>query len=480
MTRPIIAIVLAAAAMSAGCIKSTPLAKQRIDQLWTLTADLVARADYKQPTVAGYSLPARWVIKQRPSVILSTISIVRASDRIEAGDWDVSFTISPTYTDTLVDLLDEARSMLERLGELAEAGGESHRDQWAKNMAKMLVQVETISRMVSLEQADPAGGTSQTGAGVAAGPLLEILAGYLNDIAGGGLATDIGPAQVGRIRAVLTQMLLTTGFELAGKELPADLRATAVTMMTRAERMDVLERSLSEFLLGRLARAPSRASQGQAARIVHVVSSWGPKALKVMQAFLRQWDKMESMSVEFRQLDGQTVVVIGVNVQPGKEIRIKDVLIGQPTLVFRGSSRITVIPSAPVTGETVVTFDAVNGGAVELRFEGVIYALVRLLALPLANGPLREVRVLVAPRKQGRQLVNVTMLSEAAGRQADPRRMLVFQDVREKRILRGPFAVSSIDQRTEQVFSYITPTRRYTYKRIKTPPPPPGEQVIRQ
>ena len=89
------------------------------------------------------------------------------------------------------------------------------------------------------------------------------------------------------------------------------------------------------------------------------------------------------------------------------------------------------------------------------------------MALPLASGPLREVRVFTDSRSGGEQLVHVAVLTEAAGDRSDPRRMIVVQDSRAKTLLREAFAVRSITTRSETVVNYLTPTRRYTYQRIK-------------
>ena len=42
-----------------------------------------------------------------------------------------------------------------------------------------------------------------------------------------------------------------------------------------------------------------------------------------------------------------------------------------------------------------------SSGATEVRFEGIVYGLVRMLAVPLASGTLREIRVSVARPQRG-------------------------------------------------------------------------------
>jgi len=97
--------------------------------------------------------------------------------------------------------------------------------------------------------------------------------------------------------------------------------------------------------------------------------------------------------------------------------------------------------------------------------------MVRALALPLASAALREIRV-SAGTQEDQSLLSVLLLMEATGDKNDPRRLIAFQDVREKRLVREPFEVHSETQRLEQVFNYVTPQGRYTYRRVKTPSEP--------
>jgi hypothetical protein len=61
------------------------------------------------------------------------------------------------------------------------------------------------------------------------------------------------------------------------------------------------------------------------------------------------------------------------------------------------------------------------------------------------------------------------MFSEDDGDRSDPRRLLVFQHAGRKQLSRKPFSVVSVDEFSRQVFSYITPERRYTYQRSVGP-----------
>ena len=95
---------------SFGCVPSTPLQPGQIDEYWSLTQDVTQDAPLSQPTFGQQKLPAYWVVKQTPSVVWSTVSIVRAVDKMKLGANEVSFSISQVHTKTLIDLIEFTRS----------------------------------------------------------------------------------------------------------------------------------------------------------------------------------------------------------------------------------------------------------------------------------------------------------------------------------------------------------------------------------
>jgi len=454
-----------------GCIPSYPVGPGEMDRYWSLHPDVTAEAPYHQPDVGGRKLPARWVIRQRKSIVWSTVSIVRAVDRMKKGPEEIEFSVSPMHANALADTFLEIRMVLEDLAKVAE-DARSDRRGWARTLADALVQVEQVTRITSIEEGERTGDDARDPLGLPAGPLLKMVALYLNERTEGSLLAELGPGQIDQLREVLTQLILRMGFAAAGKHQPEGLRESITGKMREAERLDALHKSMEELLTDQLDRAGPASSGQELKTVLRVALSGAPKALEVLEAIVRQWDRMEAVEFEFRRRGDRLVVAATLRVLPGKEVRLAGMVIAQPVIAFRGASRITVIPEAPSTGETVVTFEPVGEGAVEMRFEGWIYGLVRLFALPLASGALREVRVFRRSQPQGSAIVNVAVLMETASDKTDPRRLMVFQDARRKRIRREAFSVRSVADKTEQVFSYITPNRRYTYRRVKTPPQP--------
>ncbi len=462
-----LAILLAAAG---GCIPSYPVAEAELGRYWMIDPAPPPAPESRPASAVKSAYPTRWHIRQQKSVIWSTVSLVRAADRFREGADEIDFAVSPVHTRMLVDLLGEARKTLEGLKEITGPAGPPNREMWAEKLAWALAHVEPIARLASPAGADRGEGANAGAAGVAVEPLLQMLSGYFGGSADGNLLAGLDPTEAGALREVLVQTILRLGFAVAGKQEREDLRATVVEAMQKTRNPAELEPKIREILLVALDEAAPAPSTERLSRISNAVLTWAPKALGALEAALKQWDRVESVTVDFTPGPDAPAVTVTVRVLPGKEIRLGDQIILQPAIVFRGASMLTVQSDVAGTGETVILFEPIGDGAIEIRFEGILYGLVRLLAVPLANAKLREVRVQVAEGREGTEMVNVTMLMEATGREGDARRLLVFQDVRRKRLVRDAFATRTIAEKTEQVFTYFTPTRRYTYRRVKTQP----------
>jgi len=435
-----------------------------MDRWWLLQHDDWADATRPEVRLGDTLVPTRWRIRQNPSLLWATVSLVRAADRLREGAEEISFSISPDHARLLADVLAQARGSLEGLGAMADPSGAADVKRWSEALAGVIVRGEEVVRLASspARQQDDA-----DAAAMAAGPLLQMVSLVLDERAEGELLAGLKPRDVGHVREVLAQVFLRAGFAVAGRRQPDDLRQEVAAAMAAGGDLRALERSLAEMLAERLRQSPPASGQSQLRKLVRAVTSYGPPALEVFEGLLRQWDRFESLEVEFRRHEGRGLLAVTVRVKDAQEVRLPQMVIMQPAIVFRGGCRIVVDPESPGTGETVVSFEPVEGGAVEVRFEGVLYGLVRVLALPLADAALREVRVATALRQAGRQMIHVAILMEARGQRGDPRRMLVFQDVRDKRLVREAFAVRSEVRRLEQSFHYVAPDRRYTYVRRK-------------
>ncbi len=452
----------------AGCIPSQSLTEGEIDRYWYLQADAWGQAKRQTFELAGRQLPSRWLLRQEPSLIWSTVSIVRAIDKLKEGSEEFDAAVSPAHASMMLTVLSDLRTTIEDLREIADPETRKTPGKWASAVAEVLVSVEKISRAAASE--DERADEKKPGdpLGWSAGPMIQMLTAYLNERSKGNLLAGMEPDQVGQLREVLAQMVLRVSFAAAGKQDPPALRETVTKMMREAKRPETLEKSLTKTLLKEAEQAPPAKSGSQLKGLLSGAFAIAPRMLEVLEMFIRQWDRVDSMLIEFRYGNkDQPIVSVTLKVKPGRQLRLANLHFMQPAIVFRGGTRITVQPTEAHTEETVVLFKPLEGGRVEVKFEGILYGLVRLLALPVDDAALREVRVLSASGPAGR-LTGVTILMDATGSRKDPRRIMTFQDVRTTRILRTAFDIRKLPQKTEQIFNYITPSRRYTYRRTKT------------
>lgn len=456
-----------AVAASAGCIARRPVAADEMAQYWYLTENHQPQARLEPLRVGQRLLPAKWTFREDKSLIWSTVSIVRATDKLRAGSTEpVQMSFSPAHAGRAADLIANARTVLSDIREIARPGAQPAPGQWADMMAGALVLVEKAVRTAAPEPDRRDGGDPEP-LGMPAEPILRVLLAYLNDQSSGQLFEGLDQADLDQLRQVLTQVTLRAGFTAVGKQQPAGLRAQVAQALLEARRPEDARPEVRGLLLERLKTAPPAPAAARLTGTVRTVIHWAPTMLKVAESFVRQWDKMDSLALEFGRLDGQLVATLTARVKPDAEVRVTNLFFMQPAFVLRGSVQMVVQPAEASTDETVILFEPVEGGATEVRFEGLGWGLVRLFAFPIADAAVREVRVARA-EQLGQEMLSVNLLMEARGDTKDPRRLLSFRDVRHDRLVRSAFAVETRTEREELSFSYVTPGGRYTYQQVRT------------
>jgi hypothetical protein len=447
----------------AGCIASHDVSHEEIDQWWALTDTeqrLVLPADNATPEDRELSVPRHWNIRHSDRVIGATVSLVRAMDAIDAGADRVEFALAKEHIEPLLKMLSDVRATMRDMNEMLGVSGEVDQAAWAGALAEALVTVEAVARQTSGEAT---GG--EAGVGLAGRPMLDLLTSLIDTQSGQDLLAELDTGDVGRLRQSLVQIIVRMGFDIAGRQSTPEMATRAATTLRDADDLNAAQADLTEWLAEQLGGAAPAASSNREA--VKAVLTYGPKGIMMFESFLSQWSRIRSMTVELASTtDGSQAAVLTVRVKAGQEIRIDHIMTGVPAIVLRGSSRVSVLPSGTPTGDAVVSFDPVADGAVELRFEGLLYGLVRLFAFPLDSGPLREIRLARHSRSRGDQLINIAVLMESSRDTDDPRRMLSVQDVRRKRVVRDVIETRTVVERSETVVNYITPAKRYTYQRM--------------
>jgi len=473
MRAALIAAVLGAGMLAGGCIPRRDVTDE-LDRGWYLDENPWPRAQPKPLVIGTQRLPTRWMFRRDDSTVRSAASIARAVDALRAGTDQIDMAVSPAHARTIESILAEVRAALERLKDIADPDDPPSPGVWAAAVADALIQGEIVARAATAPsppapaprepatRAAPAG-TAQHG-GLSAGAMLEMVIAYLNERAGGRLLAGIDATEIGRLREIIAQVILRLGFAVAGKEPPEALRGQVSSELAQAPDPRRLRAPLRKRLRAELEAAPPALGDEQLRSLLRAVVGGVPSSLEVVESFVRQWPRINALELELRYADGEPLLAVTIDVAPGRSVRLAKLHPLAPAIVFRGRSRIIVVLQAPGTGEAAVLFEAGAAGATELRFEGILYGLVRLMAMPLADGTLREIRVLSTKPCRGRKTFTLAMLMEAEGR-GDPRRLFVLHDVRDVRVLRTAFEVRRIERRRDLTASYVTPAHLYTYRR---------------
>ena len=448
-----------------GCIPSKPISNEQADQYWRLQPDIWPQATPTMISLGDHKLPGRWVFHQEPNAAAATGSIAEAVQKLREGPAQpsIDISVSPAHSEMIADSLADVRQVILRLRETAEAGRLGSPAQWAEALADALVAVERSTRFEG--RPDPGG----TPTGWTAGPAITLLTALLHEWSGSALLAGMSPAEQRNLRLVVTQAILRVGFIAANKTAPTGLAQQVVTVMQQARNPTDLRKSLQKMLAGALPQAPETPGDDPDEQIVRGSLKGLPAALRVFEVLLRQWGRMDYAEIEYRRFDDHAVVSMTFKTRPGKKLELKDLYFMQPDMSLQGTMRMTVMPDRPPAQSVSVLFEPLEkGSAARMELPGLGWGLVRLLAIPIANGDLREISVWSGgnPTHNG---INVALLMTVPGSK-DPRRVLAFSNIKQQELSRTITEVGYKVLRREIDITYMTPKRVYVYRNVKHQP----------
>ena len=456
--------LLLAAAMCGACAQRHPLPHGAMDQHWLLHENPWPQAQ-QRPEPAGRGVASQWIIRRNDNVIISTISIIQAMGNIERGCNRVEMSISPEHARVLADQLAQARMAMEQLRDMVDATQAPTPQSWSLAVGKTLVGVERIARLIYSEN----GAEQDQAPHPWQNPLYQAVIEYINRSGGGTLLTDIRSQDVQRVREVFTQSVLKVAFAAASKQMPESLREQVTELMLQSADPAQLESELTPLLAEVYSTAPPAPSDTQLVKVLRTVLTWTPRILLLTEDLLHQWENIDQIAVEFRQFDGRGVTAITLDVRPGQELAIRDVVPFQPVLAFRGRMQVIVLPKDATRQSVILLEPLESGSSATLRFEGLVLALGKMVSgIPLESGAVREVRITSSEPRQGREMSNVALLMLASGH--DPRRIIVYQNVAILELLRQATNIDMIDAGKTHTVSYVAPRAVYTieHKSAKT------------
>ncbi len=446
--------------LAGGCIARHPLTEAELARVWMLTPEVWPEAEPLEAEAKGRTIPTVWRIRQEPDAVLSAETIAETVRKLSRGHTGpVELAVSPRHAEQIASTLTDVKAAVEELKALAETPTGADRDRWAGSVARALRLVEgaTGGRCWPPGPDCPEEAAAGVSVDWASGPVLQMAFAWIEEHLGNDLFGGPSGGDTGNLRTALAQAVLRLGFAVVGKREPLDLVPRVVETMGEGLAPRALVERLEAQLLVSWDEAPRMPPGSDLRKTRDQLFAWTPRAIDVFVALLRQWDRMDHLEMALRTYRGESLAAATLAVLPGREVRLVDLFVMQPEIGFRGTTRIV---ARPTDAETVITFvPESDAGDVVVRFQGIGYALVRGLVLPLRDAALREVRLVAAESGRGDEMVNVKLLMEAVDGEGDPRVAMVYHDVRSDR-----------PPRTRQVFSYLLPEARYTFERVEEAP----------
>lgn len=451
--------LLAVAALLGGCFKRESLSEQQLDRYWYLSPDVASQSKPRQLEATG-QFPQRLVIRRQDSLLLSTISVVRASHQLSGSNGTLEFSMSPALAEELADSFRRGRIALEDFKRDIKPGGKVDAEAWASSVAEALVMIEQASRLL-ISAAE-----SNNDEDSAAQSVLNTAMGLFGSD-GDKPLTDLSLQQRANLRQVLVNLTLRLSFASAAKQLPDGLTERVVSILLQADRPEQAKGPIEELVKSALNQAAVAPPEEQLPRVINRFMTFAPPALQMLENLARQWHKLDYIAMELRTWQDQTVVVLSSQVRQGQRLRIADAFIMQPAVQFSGKTSIMIVPSLDQIDKGLVQFDSNDEGLAELRFEGVGYLMARLLlGLPLQGGRLREIRFGSSAPQEGKEQLNVTVLLEGEGA---ARRLINYSQQQDVFFRRDAFAVREIATDKIRKFSYINGSQMYYLARPAKP-----------
>jgi len=433
-----------------GCgLQHTGLKAGQMDLYWYLDQDVWPQAKPPQLSIKGKTIPTKWTFNSTGDARSAALSLAMAAMQVARGQvHEVAIPISPEQARSAANMIRGIRDTLENLHVTVQHGVAGWR--WAQLSAKAVVVVETISRSASAQPVQGQAGEDGPGS------LLRVLLETLGEQLDSRVLTD-RPENAGQLRERLMDAVLRAAFAAAGHKPPEGLSRQVMAILDQHAEPAKAQPKLQRTLLDRLEQAPPSDSK-EISHILQEALVWAPPILQDIEQFARQWDRIQSVSVEFRKHDDGAAVAITVKAIKGKQVRLNGGAL-QPDLVFQGDCRVTIQPRLAATGQTIVLME--GGGACRVEFTGLGFALARL-AVPLASGTLRELRIASCSTYRGPNELDVLMLMEADGG-GDRRRIGVFHSSYVKAPDRQVFSVQIKTSDRHRMGLYVTPARLYSY-----------------
>jgi len=458
------ALLLAAS----GCMKSDSLSPEQFGQLYQVSPDRWADATPALLAFNDKTIPNKVVVAYESNLMASARSLAAVRGQLAAGTSSARLLIADELADSAAGVLREAAARTETWAEAAEDYARpSGRDRWVRDTAAVLILLYRIDRGPGA--IDPREAIRHDrSAGAMLAPALRSMALYMMkrmevETGGGEILGALGDQ-----RQLPAEFMLRAAFRTAALEMPARVPAEVMEIFDRGPPTAL---GVEHELRGRLAawraqaeKLPRSGVNKQAARYLRTV----PLLLRTMARFFEQWDKFYLVSAELGQVDGNEVVSLVLDVQPGQSVRLDAVHPMAPVLTMEGRTRLNFWTADSPEAEVVhMQFVDERAGRVAVRFESWVYGLASLLTFPIEDWALREIIVTTTEPERHRKVTTVKLLLETCryrGPADDPRRVMQIRTDRRLQVTTRGDVVDRI-VRYNTLFEFCRAQRVWRYER---------------
>jgi len=411
--------------LQTGCVPSEPMAPGAMDALWNPDASLWSQAQVDPISLGEGKSLHRVEVAYEPSVVWSIIGLNHVVRDGPDADGILHLPVSEPHARATARLLEDLADKVQAVTAAAETA-DRNPDRWAGSVAELLGFVHGMTASLDPDiEARRRVRVDDTAAWVVL-PLLEMLAGQ-DDAAETSLGEPAaGPGEdLRRVESKISRVALTIALRLAGRPMTVDLLDRILTIQ-RSRPAAEADEDTQSALQGYLARTPRRypSLAATAKRASHAAGRMA-RGMKYLAALSAQWPKVNLLAIEMRRRQDSRIVSLEFDVRDGQTVELSDLHFAAPKVTFTGHGRVVVQSDSQDEAATTVVFESDDREGIGLHFDGIIYGFVRLLAFPLTDAHLRQVRYRPLRDPQtGASTRVVEVFMETVRAQGDRRRLI--------------------------------------------------------
>jgi hypothetical protein len=459
---------------AAGCMKSQALESGKMDTLYQVSPNVWPQAVPPKIDVAGFAVPTSLVLTRERDLFASVMDIINARKRMDGGETTFRVLLADQLTDRMADVLWDLSRRTKQWGESSEKYSKPYgRDDWAADTAGLLTLLYRLDRGETATDPREAFHPTQSQLASLAPVLRSLLMMLMKrlefDPGEGGLMAGLESQ-----RSLPIEFVLRGSFRLARLQMPPQAPAEVQAVFDHGPPTALgVENVLREKLLD-LRKQAERGTKLTGNKNLELAMKSIPIVLANLARGMEQWGKFYLAAVEVGEVNGDEMISLVADVQPGEVVRIDQVHAMAPLLTFQGRTRVN-LRKAPGQGDGAERMSArfvdERSGQVCVRFESGIYGVASLLAFPIEDWVLDEMVVTQSQPERHRKETDVVLLMRTREWKEGQDRRRVMR-VHTVRTLEVTTSGETVDRRvrTDLRFEFSRADRMWYYDRTSYTP----------